>query len=121
MCIRDRHKEDTKTKPVGIFSDVNEIENAIERKDISVHSKIVSVFDTVDKDGNKISEKYTSTAGRFLLSKTLPKNHKIKFELVNKILTKKAVSEVIDTVYRYCGQKETVIFCDRIKKKFDKL
>ena len=62
MCIRVR--------PVGIFSDVNEIENAIERKDISVHSKIVSVFDTVDKDGNKISEKYTSTAGRFLLSKT---------------------------------------------------
>ena len=63
----------------------------------------------------KFQRKYTSTAGRFLLSKTLPKNHKIKFELVNKILTKKAVSEVIDTVYRYCGQKETVIFCDRIK------
>ena len=52
-----QHKEDTKTKPVGIFSDVNEIENAIERKDISVHSKIVSVFNTIDKDGNKISEK----------------------------------------------------------------
>ena len=69
-----QHKEDPKQKPVGIFSDVDEIENAIERKDISVHSKIVSVFNTVDKDGNKISEKYTSTAGRFLLSKTLPKN-----------------------------------------------
>ena len=82
---------------------------------MSVHSKIVSIFNTVDKEGNKVSEKYTSTAGRFLLSKTLPKNHRIKFSLVNRLLTKKAVSEIIDTVYRYCGQKETVIFCDRIK------
>jgi DNA-directed RNA polymerase subunit beta' len=29
-------------------------------------------------------------------------------------MTKKNRSEVIDTVYRHCGQKETVIFCDRI-------
>ena len=39
----------------------------------------------------------------------------LKFALVNKLLTKKNVSEVIDTIFRYCGQKETVIFCDRIK------
>ena len=50
-----------------------------------------------------------------MLSETLPKNHKIKFSLINRLLTKKAVSEIIDIVYRYCGQKETVIFCDRIK------
>ena len=77
--------------------------------------KLFHIFNTVDKNGNKISEKYTSTAGRFLLSETLPKNHKIKFSLINRLLTKKAVSEIIDIVYRYCGQKETVIFCDRIK------
>ena len=35
--------------------------------------------------------------------------------MVDKLLTKKNVSEVIDTIFRYCGQKETVIFCDRIK------
>ena len=29
-------------------------------------------------------------------------------------MTKKEISEMIDTVYRNCGQKETVIFCDRI-------
>ena len=85
-----QHKDNTKKNQLEFFLNVNEIENAIERKDISVHSKIVSVFDTVDKDGNKISEKYTSTAGRFLLSKTLPKHHKIKFELVNKLLNKKS-------------------------------
>jgi len=108
-------KDSGKEKPVGIFSNVDEINNALERNFISVHSKIVSQFSTVDKDGKTIIEKYTSTAGRFLLSETLPKHHKISFSLVDRILTKKAVSEIIDIVFRYCGQKQTVIFCDRIK------
>ena len=38
----------------------------------------------------------------------------VKFALVNQLLTKKAISGLIDAVYRNCGQKETVIFCDRI-------
>ena len=33
---------------------------------------------------------------------------------VNRILTKKEISQVIDEVYRHCGQKETVIFADRL-------
>ena len=100
---QSKEKND-KEKPQGIFSNVDEIENALETNEISVHSKIVSLFKTVDKDGNNVVEKYTSTAGRFLLSETLPKNHKIKFSLINRLLTKKNVSEIIDTVYRYCGQ-----------------
>ncbi len=111
---QSKEKQD-KEKPVGIFSNVDEIENALEKNDISVHSRIVSQFETVDENGKKIVEKHESTAGRFLLSETLPKHHKIKFALINKLLTKKAVSEIIDIVYRYCGQKQTVIFCDRIK------
>ena len=34
--------------------------------------------------------------------------------MVNKILTKKEVSNIIDSVYRHCGQKETVLFADHI-------
>ena len=30
--------------------------------------------------------------------------------MLNKVLTKKEVSNIIDTVYRFCGQKETVLF-----------
>ena len=107
--------EDVEKKSKGIFSSIEEIEQALENKSISLHSKIISTFNTVDKEGNDIIEKYISTAGRFLLANILPKNHNIKFSLVNKLLTKKNVSEVIDTIFRYCGQKETVIFCDRIK------
>ena len=107
--------EDGEKKPKGIFSSIEEIEQALEAKSISLHSKIVSTFETIDQDGKPIIEKHTSTAGRFLLANVLPKNHNIKFTLINKLLTKKNVSEVIDTIFRYCGQKETVIFCDRIK------
>ncbi len=102
-------------KPKGIFSGIEEIEQALENKSISLHSKIVSTFKTVKEDGSETLEKYTSTAGRFLLANVLPINANIKFTLVNRLLTKKNVSEVIDTIFRYCGQKETVIFCDRIK------
>ena len=108
-------KEEKKEKPSGIFLNVDEINNALERHLISIHSKIISQFSSVDKDGKKIVEKHISTAGRFLLAETLPKHHKIKFSLMDKLLTKKAVSEIIDLVYRYCGQKQTVIFCDSIK------
>tara|TARA_Y100000590_G_scaffold307559_1_gene347263 strand:+ start:8255 stop:12451 length:4197 start_codon:yes stop_codon:yes gene_type:complete len=106
-------EKDEKAK--GYFINVDEIEQALEEKSISLHSCIFCRFETVDEKGNKVVEKYKSTAGRFILSNILPKHHKIKFSLIDKILSKKNVSEIIDIVYRYCGQKETVIFCDRIK------
>ena len=73
------------------------------------------MFETVDNDGNKKLEKYTSTAGRFLLANLLPKNKDIKFNLVDRLLPKKVVSEIIDIVFRFCGQKSTVIFCVKLK------
>jgi len=99
----------------GYFSNVDEIEQAIESGSISLHSKIICRYNKVDKENNDILEKHTSTAGRFILASILPKNHKMNFSLVDKLLTKKQISELIDLVYRYCGQKETVIFCDKIK------
>ena len=102
-------------KPKGIFSNIDEIEQALEYKFISLHTKIISTFKTIDESGKEITQKFESTAGRFLLANVLPKHAKINFTLVDRLLTKKHVSEVIDTIFRFCGQKETVIFCDRIK------
>jgi len=45
----------------------------------------------------------------------LPKHKNIKFSLIDRLLPKKTVSEIIDMVFRFCGQKKTVIFCDRLK------
>ncbi|MFV0281328.1 MAG: hypothetical protein ACK5JM_11305, partial [Rhodoblastus sp.] len=36
------------------------------------------------------------------------------FETANQEMTKNNISKMFDTVYLNCGQKETVIFCDRI-------
>ena len=49
-----------------------------------------------------------------LLGETLPKSHKVPFETVNRLLTKKEIGDVIDIVYRHTGQKETVLFADAI-------
>ncbi len=99
----------------GYFVNTSEIEHALETGQIKVHSRIVSRFETVDKEGNKKIEKYTSTAGRFLLANLLPKNINNKFSLIDRLLPKKIVSEIIDHVFRFSGQKNTVIFCDKLK------
>src|SRR5207237_244396 len=57
---------------------------------------------------------YETTPGRALLGEVLPRNPKISFDIVNRLMTKREISNMIDIVYRNCGQKETVIFCDRI-------
>ena len=87
----NKEKEDKKFK--GIFSDIEEIEQAIENKSISLHSKIISIFTTLDETGKEIKEKYKSTAGRFLLASLLPKNFNIKFSLIDRTLTKKNISQ----------------------------
>ena len=102
-------------KSAGYFLDADQIEFALSSGQIKVHSTIISRFETVDEKGNKKFEKYTSTAGRFLLANLLPKNFNIKFSLIDRLLPKKTVSEIIDIVFRFCGQKTTVIFCDKLK------
>ena len=47
-------KDNEKEKPKGIFLNVDEINNALERRLISIHSKIISQFSTIDKEGKKL-------------------------------------------------------------------
>ncbi|MEP4034102.1 DNA-directed RNA polymerase subunit beta' [Roseibium polysiphoniae] len=97
-----------------VFSDIGEIHHAIANKVITLHTKIRGRYRNIDADGNEVSEIFETTPGRMLISELLPKHHEVPFDACNKLMTKKDVSKMIDTVYRACGQKETVIFCDRI-------
>jgi DNA-directed RNA polymerase subunit beta' len=97
-----------------VFSSIGEIEQGLESKAVSLHSRIRARYHTVNAEGNPIVLRVETTPGRMLLSEILPRNPAIGFELVNTLLTKKEISNVIDQVYRHCGQKETVIFCDRL-------
>ncbi|WP_436644557.1 DNA-directed RNA polymerase subunit beta' [Microbaculum sp. FT89] len=97
-----------------IFASIGELEHALNSRAVTLHAKIKGRYIGVDQDGNPVSKIYDTTPGRMLLGQLLPKNVAVPFEVVNKLLTKKEISNAIDTVYRHCGQKETVIFCDRI-------
>ncbi|MTI42148.1 DNA-directed RNA polymerase subunit beta' [Roseibium hamelinense] len=96
------------------FGDIGEIHHALENKVITLHSKIKGRYRSIDADGNPTSEIIETTPGRMLIAELLPKHHEVPFDVANKLMTKKDISKMIDTVYRACGQKETVIFCDRI-------
>ena len=96
------------------FADIGEIEQALDQGVITHHSKIHARVKTVDGDGNLKTIRLETTAGRVKLMNLLPKNKNISLDLVNCLLTKKQITNAIDTVYRHCGQKETVIFADRM-------
>ena len=97
-----------------VFADVDEIHHALESKSVTLHAKVKVRWKTVDADGNEVTMLVDTTPGRMLVGQLLPKNANISYDLVNKLLTKKEISRMIDVVYRHCGQKETVIFCDQI-------
>ncbi len=92
------------------FVDLNEILKALENNNVTLHTKIIARIETFD--GNFL--KVETTPGRMILGNILPKNKNINYEIINKVLTKKEVSNIIDSVYRFCGQKETVLFADHI-------
>jgi DNA-directed RNA polymerase subunit beta' len=109
-------KRDPKKKNVirSVYRDVSEIEHALHEGAIGLHTKIKYYWEGVDEQGNPVRRDYETTPGRVMLGEVLPKNPKISFDIVNKLMTKREISSMIDQVYRHCGQKETVIFCDRI-------
>ncbi|WP_417308853.1 DNA-directed RNA polymerase subunit beta' [Devosia sp.] len=96
------------------FSDMGELEHALAQGVVTMHTKIKGRVDVYDEDGNRTTEVVETTPGRMLIGKLLPKSIKVPYATANQLMTKKMISKMIDTVYRGCGQKETVIFCDRI-------
>src|SRR5687767_1311867 len=109
-------KADPKKRNVvkGFYRDISEVEHALAEKAITVHTKIKYRWDGLDQDNKPVRRWFETTPGRVLLGQVLPRHPKVPFDLVNKLMTKREISNMIDTVYRHCGQKETVIFCDRI-------
>jgi DNA-directed RNA polymerase subunit beta' len=98
----------------GLFGSVSEVRHALEAGVVSLHAKVRARHKWIDSDGEEVIEIVDTTPGRMLLAELLPMAPGVKIDLVNQLLTKKAISGMIDAVYRGCGQKETVIFCDRI-------
>ncbi|MEM7172933.1 MAG: DNA-directed RNA polymerase subunit beta' [Pseudomonadota bacterium] len=96
------------------FANMGEIEHALATDAVSLHARVKARYKTVDEEGNPKTLLIDTTPGRMLLSEILPRHTAVPFRLLNRLLTKKEITELIDIVYRHCGQKDTVIFCDRL-------
>src|SRR6266403_1840091 len=96
------------------FSTLGEIEQALDAGAVTLHAKVKARIKLMDKEGRMVIQRVQTTPGRMLLSEILPRNRNISFDLLNRLLTKKEISNLIDQVYRHAGQKETVIFCDKL-------
>ncbi|MGE0852191.1 MAG: DNA-directed RNA polymerase subunit beta' [Hyphomicrobiaceae bacterium] len=97
-----------------MFGTLSQVEHALAAGLVTLHAKVKGRFVAVGENGEDVVEVHDTTPGRLLLGQLLPRQPGVKFALVNQLLTKKAISGLIDAVYRNCGQKETVIFCDRV-------
>ncbi|WP_019516086.1 DNA-directed RNA polymerase subunit beta' [Sphingomonas sp. Mn802worker] len=97
-----------------LLSDMAEVHQALDSGAVTLHTKVISRVPQTDEAGKQYLKRFETTPGRMLLGETLPKSHKVPFDTVNRLLTKKDVGDVIDEVYRHTGQKETVLFADAI-------
>ncbi|GAA4765317.1 DNA-directed RNA polymerase subunit beta' [Novosphingobium ginsenosidimutans] len=97
-----------------MFADMAEVHQALEVGAVTLHSKIVARVPQTDEQGNTFQKRFETTPGRMLIGECLPKSHTVPFDVINKVLTKKEIGDVIDQVYRHTGQKDTVLFADAI-------
>jgi DNA-directed RNA polymerase subunit beta' len=97
-----------------MLADMAEVHQALEVGAVTLHSKIVARVPQTDEQGKQYIKRFETTPGRMLLAECLPKSHTVPFDVVNRLLTKKEIGDVIDQVYRHTGQKDTVLFADAI-------
>lgn len=97
-----------------IFSSIDEVNYALHDKVVHLHTKIFARIPQYNEDGSVSYLRIETTPGRMLISQILPKSSKLTYEVINQVLTSKEIGNLVDLVYRHCGQKETVIFVDRI-------
>jgi len=99
-----------------VFESTAEVARAYGAKKVHLQAKVKVRIDEVDVDleGNRREETriVDTTVGRSLLSNILPDG--LGFDLVNRDMTKKAISSLINECYRRVGLKESVIFADQL-------
>src|ERR1700758_5591044 len=94
----DELQRDSKKKNIvrGFYRNVSEIEHALHEKAVSLHAKIKYRWQGIGEDGKPVTRWYDTTPGRVILGSVLPKLAKTPFDLVNKLMTKREISGMID-------------------------
>jgi len=87
-----------------VFSGPEEVRRAYDNDVVDLHARIKVRVDNVLKD---------TTVGRVILYEIIPPE--VPFDLINKVMNKKELAELIDYTYRTCKDKTTVLLADRLK------
>jgi DNA-directed RNA polymerase subunit beta' len=87
-----------------VFADPTEVRSALDARMVDLQAKIKVRIRGEMKD---------TTVGRVILYEIIPEQ--IPFDLINKVMNKKELSNLIDHCYRSCGDKTTVLLADRLK------
>ena len=97
-----------------LFANMGEIDAALDARVVTLHTKIKARWTEMNSEGEVVTKVIDTTPGRMKLGALLPLNPNIGYNLLDKNLTKKEIGNLIDQVYRHCGQKATVIFADQM-------
>lgn len=102
------------------FADVAEVRRALDNKKIELQTRCtvrIKEYEVNKKTGEKTEKvvRYETTAGRALLSEILPEG--MSFAELNRTLKKKEIARLINTCFRKCGLRATVLFADRLKDR----
>ena len=88
----------------SLFSSPEEVRIAYDQGKVKVHDDITVIIN---------GEKVETTVGRVILREIVPEE--IPFEMINRVMNKKELANLIDQCYRICGNKKTVILADKLK------
>jgi len=110
-------RENAAAKGTGMmFADVAEVNRAVDLREVDLHARVtvrIREFDNIgDDQWREKFVRYSTTAGRAILSEILPKG--LPFKAIDKTLKKKEISKLIDESFRRCGLKDTVVFADQL-------
>lgn len=94
-----------------IFVSAQEAQNFYESGYLDIHAKIKIRMNNIE-EGSEGPRLVETTVGRAILAEVLPRG--MAFAQINRTMTKKVITKVIDTCYRKFGLKETVIFADKL-------
>jgi DNA-directed RNA polymerase subunit beta' len=97
----------------GVFSSVDEVRMAYDNGVVDLHAGIKVRIQDVNDEGDDVEHIVSTTVGRVLISEVLPPG--VPFDSANKVMNKKALSQLIDTCYRKHKNKETVLLADRLR------
>ncbi|MFI5299335.1 MAG: DNA-directed RNA polymerase subunit beta', partial [Polyangiales bacterium] len=113
-CYREDSLKDKKYGYLrGVYASPSEVRMAYDAGEVELHADIKVRITDVDKSGKETKRIVATTVGRVLVAEILPEG--LKFDLVNKTLDKKALSQLIDACYRQFRNKSTVLLADRLR------